>query len=140
MNTGTKITECPVCGDTPQFLYRIERFTPAFDILRCPGCALEMQAQIPDDAGVFYDEDYYTGKAEYAYRDERAREKFDRYVHNARLRKIAGYVPAPADFVDVGAAFGSFVAAAADAGVVHAWVGQNVTSLNGRVHAYLGNG
>ncbi|MCR9144290.1 MAG: class I SAM-dependent methyltransferase [bacterium] len=107
---------CPVCGGAPLFLYTIDRFEQPFDILRCPDCKLQMQAAIPADASDLYDEGYYTGRSEYSYRDERRQRRFDRYVLDARLRTIAKYRPAPADFVDVGAAFGGFVEAAADAG------------------------
>ena len=92
MSATHTVSECPVCAGTPEFLYTIHRFNPGFDILRCPG------------------------RAEYSYRDERKRRRFDRYVLNARLNTIARYKPPPADFLDVGAAFGSFVEAARDAG------------------------
>ncbi|MBI3395800.1 MAG: class I SAM-dependent methyltransferase [Spirochaetia bacterium] len=107
---------CPVCAGHPQFLYTIDRFSKPFDILRCPDCGLEMQAQIPEDASSLYTEDYYTGRSEYAYRDERKRLHFDRFVWNARLKNIARFVPPPADFLDVGCAFGGLVEAAGTLG------------------------
>lgn len=107
---------CPICTGTPQALYDIERFTPALKILRCPDCGLQMQADIPQDPSALYEEGYYTGAAEYAYRDERARERYDDYVWQARLKSIARFVPPPADFLDVGAAFGGFAGAAERAG------------------------
>ncbi|MEQ9363229.1 MAG: class I SAM-dependent methyltransferase [Leptospirales bacterium] len=110
------VSPCPVCGGAPRSLYTIDRFEKPFDILRCPDCALQMQATIPEDASELYDEDYYTGRAEYSYRDEREQRRFDRYVLDARLRTIARYAAPPADFVDVGAAFGAFVEAAQAAG------------------------
>lgn len=113
---GKAVTTCPVCSSTPRYLYTIERFSPAFDVHRCAACGLEMQPLIPEQPGELYDEAYYTGAAEYNYRDERRKTRYDRYVHNARLRNIARFVPAPADFTDVGAAFGSFVEAARDFG------------------------
>ncbi len=113
---GTPVEVCPICGESPRHLYTIDRFTPAFDIHRCHGCDLEMQPLIPEQPEELYDEAYYTGAAEYNYRDERRKTRYDRYVHDARLRNIARFVPAPADFTDVGAAFGSFVEAARDFG------------------------
>lgn len=114
--TAGKARPCPICTGTPRFLYTIDRFAQPFDILRCPDCALQMQAEIPEDPSQLYDEDYYTGRAEYSYRDERERRRFDRYVLDARLKNIARYVAPPADFLDVGAAFGGFVEAAGAAG------------------------
>ena len=107
---------CPICGSTPRPLYTIDRFSPPFAIERCDGCGLQRQTQIPDSADEHYAADYYTGRSEYSYRDERAQRQFDLYVQNARLKNIARCVPTPADFVDVGAAFGAFVEAAGDFG------------------------
>ncbi|MBX7058211.1 MAG: class I SAM-dependent methyltransferase [Leptospirales bacterium] len=107
---------CPVCSAALQPLYRIERFTPPLDILRCSSCRLQIQAHPSLDLAALYEEDYYTGKADYSYRDERRVELFDRHVQRARLKNIARFVPPPADFLDVGAAFGSFVRAASEAG------------------------
>ncbi len=75
-----------------------------------------MQRLVPRDASHLYGEDYYEGRAEYSYRDERRKRRFDRYVHDARLATISSFLPAPADFLDVGAAFGGLVEAAASAG------------------------
>lgn len=110
------ITHCPICFERVRFRYSIRRFTPAFEILRCPACHLEMQAVIPRNPVNLYDAEYYSGRAEYSYRDERSREQFDRYVWNARLKHIRKFIPPPADFCDVGCAFGGLVAAAQDAG------------------------
>lgn len=114
--TAERAHICPICAGTPQPLYAIERFTPALRILRCPDCGLQMQADIPLDPAALYEEGYYTGEADYAYRDERSRERYDDYVWQARLKSIARFVPPPADFLDVGAAFGGFVGAATRAG------------------------
>lgn len=107
---------CIVCGTVPEFRYVIDRFDPPFDILCCPKCGLQMQRFVPVDASHLYSEDYYEGRAEYSYRDERRRRRFDRYVHDARLKTISSFVPPPAEFLDVGAAFGGLVEAATAAG------------------------
>ncbi len=107
---------CPICKGSMAPLYRIERFRPAFSIVRCPRCEFQMQHPPPADLAALYSADYFSGRAEYSYRDERRLQRFDRYVQRARLRSIARFAPPPADFLDVGAAFGSFVSAAAEAG------------------------
>lgn len=65
-----------------------------------------MQSRMPEDEAALYTEDYYNGRAEYSYNDERRLEHFERYVWKARLRRIESYVKPPADFLDVGCAFG----------------------------------
>lgn len=61
---------------------------------------------MPADDSAFYNEDYYAGRSEYSYRDERSLEDFERIVWRARLKKIKSYVKPPADFLDVGCAYG----------------------------------
>ena len=111
-----EIERCPVCGEVPRHLHTIDRFRPSFDVLQCPSCTLQMQSEIPSDPAIHYDRDYYEGRAEYSYRDERAKAAYDRHVWRARLRNIARFRPPPADFLDVGCAFGGFVSEAAFAG------------------------
>lgn len=109
---GRAIDRCPVCDALPAPLYSIDRFREPFAIQRCPNCGLQMQTVLPADPDAYYDRDYYTGRAEYNYRDERRRLPFEGRVWRARLKRIARHRPPPADFLDVGCAFGGFVAAA----------------------------
>ena len=109
-------SHCPCCGSATRPLYTITRFREPFDIRECPRCGFQMQANPPSDPENLYREEYYTGAAEYAYRDERDRRHFDDFVHRARLATIARAVPPPADFLDVGCAFGSLVRAAGERG------------------------
>lgn len=111
-----KITECPICKNSPRPLYQIERFQEPFTILECPECGLQMQSSIPDNPSNFYDESYYSGSAEFSYKDERRKTKYENYVWNARLKNISKYLPPPRDFLDVGASFGGFVEAASKFG------------------------
>ncbi len=97
---------CPICGGKMNYRYTISRFSPAFDIERCVECGLERQVSMPEKIEDLYTEDYYSGKSEYGYKDERKQETFERYVWRARLRRIREFVPAPADFLDVGCAYG----------------------------------
>ncbi|MCB1175387.1 MAG: class I SAM-dependent methyltransferase [Leptospiraceae bacterium] len=108
--------DCPVCQTPMQFLYRIERFVPALEILVCPACGLQRQARYPVELAGLYTADYYTGKAEYSYRDERSQLAYDRYVWRARLKQIARFQKPPSAFLDVGCSFGGFVASAREWG------------------------
>lgn len=109
---------CPVCTHTETaFKYRIERHK--FDVFICASCRSEFQHPFPKNADVFYDEDYYTGKAAFSYQDERQKEYYHSFVHRARLKTILGVVKggeAPLKFLDVGCAFGAFARAAAASG------------------------
>lgn len=107
---------CPVCGGAFAPLYTVDRFTPPLEIIVCESCALQRQKYIPLDPSSLYDEGYYTGQAEYSYRDERKKKHYDRFVLNARLRNIARRIPAPADLLDIGCAFGGLLEAARDFG------------------------
>lgn len=107
---------CPICGETPLPLYKIDRFSPQLDILRCPSCALQMQARLPDRLEELYTEGYYSGNAGYTYKDERKQERFERYVWKARLNRIKEFVPTPADFLDIGCAYGGLALEAASMG------------------------
>lgn len=103
---------CPVCSTQTKYLYTIKRFDPKFDIHRCPECKLQMQINNIKNPDKHYTKAYYTGQSEYSYRDERDQEKYDNYVHHARLKNISRFQKAPAEFLDIGCAFGGLVSAA----------------------------
>lgn len=118
---------CPVCAASQTaFKYRIARHH--FDVFVCAACASEFQHPFPKNADAFYDEGYYTGTAAFNYQDERKKEYYHRFVHNARLKSIRDFLTGcpkgaegPSDakhpkFLDVGCAFGAFARAAASFG------------------------
>ena len=107
---------CPVCNHKTRLLYRISHFKKSFNILICDACGLQMQEKYPKEAELFYTKEYYSGKAEYSYQDERSSIKFHNFVWQARLKKLARFLPPPADFLDIGCAFGGFVQAASNFG------------------------
>jgi SAM-dependent methyltransferase len=99
-----------------EFKYRIDRHS--FDIYACGSCGMQMQHPLPREANAYYDEDYYTGQADFSYEDERLSEQYDAIVHRARLGMLRRYLAraysGPQDrFLDVGCAFGAFVRSAA---------------------------
>jgi SAM-dependent methyltransferase len=67
----------------------------------------------PDGESIrnLYDEDYYTGRAEYSYYDEREAEKFSTYVWDKRIEVLHRHVP-EGNLLDVGSSFGGFLKAA----------------------------
>ncbi len=119
---------CPVCASPETaFKYRISRH--GFDVYLCQACRSEYQHPFPKNADAFYDEGYYTGTAAFNYQDERKKEYYHNFVHNARLKAIRKFLlsspsafgTSPAGgggvqegkFLDVGCAFGALVRAAA---------------------------
>ncbi len=105
--------KCPVCGHSPMDHYgRVERFHPALEIYRCGncGCLARDMNGIPPDS--FYGADYYEGRAEYSYLDERKNISSFEYVWNARLKNIRRFAPSRGRFLDVGCSFGGLVKSA----------------------------
>lgn len=129
-NGGSKTAQnpaCPVCAASQTtFKYRIARHD--FDVFACAACKSEFRHPFPKNADAFYDEGYYTGTAAFNYQDERKKEYYHRFVHNARLKSIRDFLTMVAKgaeglsdakhpkFLDVGCAFGAFARAAASFG------------------------
>ncbi|MCX7997676.1 MAG: class I SAM-dependent methyltransferase [Leptospiraceae bacterium] len=72
-------------------------------------CGLQTIHPKSNEVQELYNEAYYTGKAEYSYKDERQTEHYDAYVWDARIRNIQKFVPT-GNFLDIGCAFGGFLA------------------------------
>ncbi len=105
---------CPLCGSTDiANKYRIERFELKFNTDICNSCGFIFTNPLFDDDIVrsFYSEDYYTGKADYSYIDERSIKKFSAYVWDSRIRVIHKYIKS-GNFLDVGCSFGGFLESA----------------------------
>lgn len=106
---------CPLCGspDTEQ-KYRIGRYDLKFDTDICTSCGFIFMNPLFDDETVksFYSEEYYSGKADYSYIDERSIKKFSAYVWDGRIRVIHKYIKS-GNFLDVGCSFGGFLESAA---------------------------
>lgn len=109
------VTECPLCGSgTIERRFRIERYRPAFTVDRCESCGfMFMNPRLNDSAlRALYGEDYYTGKAEYSYHDEREAERYSAHVWNKRIEVLRRHVPG-GNLLDVGSSFGGLLKAAA---------------------------
>lgn len=104
---------CPVCAaPATAFKYHIQRHN--FDVFVCAACKSEFQHPLPKDADALYDEGYYTGTAAFNYQDERKKEYYHNFVHDARLGSIRNFLcGVTGKFLDVGCAFGALARAAA---------------------------
>jgi len=60
----------------------------------------------------FYSEDYFKGRADYSYIDEREIKKYSQYVWNRRVKVIHKYVKG-GNFLDIGCSFGGLLESAA---------------------------
>ncbi len=105
------LTNCPLCGSGRiGSRYLIDRYDPAFTVDRCASCRfMFMNPRLDGDAiRDLYREEYYTGKADYSYYDEREAEKFSNYVWDKRVEVLHRYVPG-GNILDVGSSFGGFL-------------------------------
>lgn len=104
---------CPLCGNgeiSP--FHEITSYSNHFKVDRCSACGfIFMNPRFTQETlRGFYGEDYYRGKAEYAYYDERGAERYARYVWDARIAFIMKYIRA-GRILDIGSAFGGFLRA-----------------------------
>lgn len=110
-----KIESCPLCGNRKiKEKYRIDRYSLKFNTDVCTVCGFIFMNPLFDDATVksFYSEEYYSGKADYSYIDERSIKKFSAHVWDSRIRVIHKYIKS-GNFLDVGCSFGGFLESAA---------------------------
>ncbi len=115
---------CNLCGGKArdfEKVYTIDSFSEPFDIYRCSRCGLMFRYPMPseDEVKSFYSEEYYTGKAEVSYIDERELGEKAKAVWKARLKKLSKMVETddrPIRFLDVGCSFGGFVETAQEFG------------------------
>ncbi|MCZ8155142.1 MAG: methyltransferase domain-containing protein [Leptospira sp.] len=97
-----------------KFLYLSTGKYKDLSIYKCHKCGLQSLYPRPVQSEL-YDADYYIGKAEYTYIDERKTERSHRYVWDARLKNIQKYIKS-GHFLDVGSSFGGFINSARDKG------------------------
>ncbi len=102
---------CPFCNVETHYLYTITKFKENFDIYQCKICKLQIKLN-KDDLKNYYNQDYYEGKSEYSYIDERKYLPYFEFVWKARLNTISQYKPPPARLLDIGCSFGGFVKSA----------------------------
>lgn len=116
MNQNLSLNEeCPLdhlCDWHP--LYKTTGKYFGLSIVECKHCKLQALYPRPDQKEL-YGQDYYQGKADYTYIDERENKKFSSYVWKARVRNIQRFILS-GNFLDIGSSFGGFLESARDEG------------------------
>jgi len=104
-----KIIDCPLDGNCDwEFLYYSTYKNYNLPIYKCTKCNLQTIFPKPEQFNSLYNEEYYSGKSDYSYKDERKTELSHSYVWDARLRNIRKFVKT-GNFLDVGSSFGGFL-------------------------------
>jgi 2-polyprenyl-3-methyl-5-hydroxy-6-metoxy-1,4-benzoquinol methylase len=109
---------CPLCNsENINKKFTIERFKEPFIIFECGRCKFQFQNTDKEKVYSFYSKNYYTGKQEYSYYDEREKEKFARCVWKKRFNILKKFDHSNGEkrFLDVGCAFGGFMQVAKEA-------------------------
>jgi 2-polyprenyl-3-methyl-5-hydroxy-6-metoxy-1,4-benzoquinol methylase len=113
---AARIKKCPLCGKSDiNRKYHISRYKLKFDVDICGGCGFMFMNPLFTDNVIkeFYSEDYFKGRADYSYVDEREIKKYSRYVWDKRIKIIHKYVKS-GNFLDVGCSFGGLLESAAE--------------------------
>lgn len=109
---------CGLCGaDAPRPLAEVDRYAVPLCIVRCRECAHVYLDPRPADRDLpkLYDEDYYEGRGDYSYADDRAAPEVAAIRARARLDRIEELVPR-GRLLEVGCSFGAFLRAAKERG------------------------
>lgn len=107
--------ECPLtkqCDWKP--LYLTTGKYSGLSIVECKTCKLQSLYPRPNQENL-YTKDYYQGKAEYTYIDERDQKPYFRHVWKARIRNIKKF-KVSGHFLDIGSSFGGFLEVAKEEG------------------------
>ena len=108
-------THCPLCGGSkisPK--YHITGYKLKFNTDICAECGfIFMNPQFKDDViKSFYSEDYFSGRADYSYIDERDIKKYSAFVWDKRIKFIHRYIKS-GNFLDIGCSFAGLLESAA---------------------------
>lgn len=109
------LKSCPLCGSNYiSYKYSIDRFKLEFNIDICNSCGFMFMNPPFKDSVIkkFYSEDYFRGRADYSYIDERELKKYSRYVWDKRVEVIHGFIES-GNFLDIGCSFGGLLQSAA---------------------------
>ncbi|MCE9499887.1 MAG: class I SAM-dependent methyltransferase [Leptospira sp.] len=103
-------SECPLDGKCSwKFKFNSAFNSYGLPVYECGSCGLQsVHPKKNIDYDTLYGKEYYSGEADFSYKDERKTEKFDSYVWDARLRNIKKYKKS-GNFLDVGSSFGGFL-------------------------------
>lgn len=108
---------CPMCNSfETKYAFTNQKFHKPFSLYFCNRCQGYFQHPLPSLQTIesFYQKEYYSGKANYSYIDERKNFQASTFVWDSRLRTIQKerkkrLFPKDGLFLDVGCSFGGFV-------------------------------
>lgn len=108
---------CPMCNSLEtKYAFTNQKFHKPFSLYFCKRCHGYFQHPLPNLQTIesFYQEEYYSGKANYSYIDERKNFKASTFVWDSRLHNIQKerkkrFHKKNGLFLDVGCSFGGFV-------------------------------
>ena len=105
---------CPVCNSKNiSFAFTCDNYEEIFDVEKCIDCECFFQKKNGNvKLEKLYQEEYYSGNANYSYHDERKTFYYDNFVWQARIKSIRKFQKNARTFLDVGCAFGGFTQAA----------------------------
>lgn len=110
---------CRLCDSTQiEYKFHAGKEGDRFPVYECRDCRFQFRDLDSREAASFYTEEYYTGRAQFSYLDERKMEEPSRAVWNRRIRLLKKMSRAAAGepFLDVGCSFGGLLACARDLG------------------------
>ncbi len=118
-----QVNACNLCNsNNVKHLYHITNSKPEFNVSKCQNCGLIFQNPRFSDTQIsdFYKEEYYTGKTDYTYVDERVNFKHSAYVWDKRIKTLLKYLKTDKNqamrFLDIGCSFGGFLKRAQNSG------------------------
>lgn len=106
--------KCPLCKSSQIIKHHyISSGVYSFNTSRCCNCGFIFMNPRFNQKTLesFYTSEYYSGKAEYSYTDERTVYEYSSYVWDARIRNIRKFANS-GNFLDIGCAFGGFLSRA----------------------------
>lgn len=107
--------ECPLQNNCNwKALYQTTGKYKDLSVTECQICKLQALSPRPNQSEL-YTKDYYQGRAEYTYIDEREQKPFFRYVWKARIQNIKRFITT-GHFLDIGSSFGGFLEVAKEEG------------------------
>ncbi|MCW7498365.1 class I SAM-dependent methyltransferase [Leptospira levettii] len=107
--------ECPLQGECDwKPLYQTKGHYKGLSIVECQTCKLQALSPRPNQKEL-YTKEYYQGRADYSYIDEREQKPFFRFVWKARIQNIKRFC-STGHFLDIGSSFGGFLEVAREEG------------------------
>ncbi len=108
------LKSCPLCrSNYISYKYSIDKYRLEFNVDVCNACGFMFMNPPFKDSVIkkFYSEDYFKGRADYSYHDERKIKKYSKYVWDRRVEVIHKFVES-GNFLDVGCSFGGLLESA----------------------------